>query len=59
MQMLFIKFEFMITSTMDEQRDEARTRNFFYSLPTLKSFPSVMSFLFSRPILPFSLVASN
>ena len=57
--MLFIKFEFMITSTMDEQRDEARTRNFFYSLPTLKSFPSVMSFLFSRPILPFSLVASN
>ena len=32
---------------------------FFYSLPTLKSFPNVMSFLFSRPILPFSLVASN
>ena len=30
---------------------------FFYSLPTLKSFLSVMSFLFSRPILPFSLVA--
>ena len=29
MQMLFIKFEFMITSTMDEQRDEAQTRNFF------------------------------
>ena len=27
--MLFIKFELMITSTMDEQIEEAQTRNFF------------------------------
>ena len=27
--MLFIKFEFMITSTLDGQRDKAETRNFF------------------------------
>ena len=57
--MLFIKFEFMITSTLDGQRDKTQTWNFSYSLPTLKSLSSVSSFLFIRPILHFSLAAST